>query len=233
MIPYSLQVPPQARALTPFRPRRYVCMCCQAPHKPTGLQVLCVGCITCIWCSLALVCSLGAISGIWPWFAVGAGRLRGLRFAVQSATGLQFAVYGDMGRDGGVVGVPQVECAVMPDSCGATIAGEWEAHSYGVVGLDDKRQGAIGTAATSSRSASSTASFGATDTQRRASRLCLCTLATEGRAIGPTYPTCRLTAGSAAPTRRGLLAVDNLRWRSIFRSSLRRNRLGGSCDEEK
>ena len=98
MIPYSLQVPPQARALTPFRPRRYVCMCCQAPHKPTGLQVLCVGCITCIWCSLALVCSLGAISGIWPWFAVGAGRLRGLRFAVQSATGLQFAVYGDMGQ---------------------------------------------------------------------------------------------------------------------------------------
>ena len=75
-----------------------------------------------------------------------------MRFAVQSATGLQFAVYGDMGRDGGVVGVPQVECAVMPDSCGATIAGEWEAHSYGVVGLDDKRQGAIGTAATSSRS---------------------------------------------------------------------------------
>ena len=101
MIPYSLQVPPQARALTPFRPRRYVCMCCQAPHKPTGLQVLCVGCITCIWCSLALVCSLGAISGIWPWFAVGAGRLRGLRFAVQSATGLQFAVYGDMGQGSG------------------------------------------------------------------------------------------------------------------------------------
>ena len=44
----------------------------------------------------------------------------------------------------------------MQASCGATIAGQWEAYAYGVVGLDDKRHGAIGTAATSSRSASTT-----------------------------------------------------------------------------
>ena len=39
-----------------------------------------------------------------------------------------------------------------------------------------------------------------------------------GRGIGPTYPTRRMSAGSAAPTRQTSLAVDNSRSQTIFGS---------------
>ena len=43
-------------------------------------------------------------------------------------------------------------------------------------------------------------------------------IATAGRGIGPTYPTRRMSAGSAAPTRQTSLAVDNSRSQTIFGS---------------